>query len=244
LLKELGSAAGTVDADLKRVLTDNQASIDKMSNSWDRLKKSVGETIAPRLRVSWIPFRVVWTVRRQSMRAWKRRQGKGLVGSHRLGPTSSEAEKDSMAWVGGYRTKEQRNLISAYGAYGKMRSEAPAYRMPRETLPDVGPVVTTRDGQVIPAAAASQAGAAVPLPIDKPNQTDMAIARQDAERWALNNDLRREGIGSTRGSAPMAAVSSDGISARPGRAFPICRFFSPSLNRPARNPLRPGKGRR
>lgn len=218
LLKELGSAAGTVDADLKRVLTDNQASIDKMSNSWDRLKKSVGETIAP--AASGVMDTVSGGLDRgAAVNAGLEKTGKakGWWARTAWGVTSSEAEKDSMAWVGGYRTEEQRNLISAYGAYGKMRSEAPAYRMPRETLPDVGPVVTTRDGQVIPAAAASQAGAAVPLPIDKPNQTDMAIARQDAERRALNSDMRREGIGPTRGSAPMAAVSSDGISARPGQ---------------------------
>ena len=43
----LNKSGGTVDRNLKRVLDDTQASIDRMANSWGRLKQEFGETIAP-----------------------------------------------------------------------------------------------------------------------------------------------------------------------------------------------------
>jgi len=176
LLKELGSAAGTVGVDLKRVLDDSQGSIDRMANSWDRLKTSLGETIAP------TAASVMDTVsgsldRASAVNAGLEKTGKakGWWARTGWGITSSEAEKDSMAWVGGYRTEEQRAAIAGYDAYAKSRAAAPAYSMPRKTLPDLGPVVRTRDGQVI--------GATAPAPVAVPmDPTDVAINRSDAHR--------------------------------------------------------------
>ncbi|MGO7778231.1 hypothetical protein ACC741_37430, partial [Rhizobium johnstonii] len=38
---------GTVMRDVGRVLTDTQSKIDQLAGSWDKLKLSMGETIAP-----------------------------------------------------------------------------------------------------------------------------------------------------------------------------------------------------
>lgn len=202
LLNELGSAAGTVGTDLKRVLDDSQGSIDRMSNSFTRLRTTIGEAIAP--VASGMMDRISGGIDRASAvnaglektgkaRGWWARTGWGI--------TSSEAEKDSMAWVGGYRTDAQRATIAGYGAYAKSRSDAPAYRMPRDTLPDVGPVVRTRDGTVVPVSAAA---ASVPTPSSRPDDFEMALAAQDAARQA-------------RGGGGRPAAVADSGSVRPGQ---------------------------
>jgi TP901 family phage tail tape measure protein len=199
LLKELGSAAGTVGVDLKRVLDDSQGSIDGLANSWDRLKTSLGETIAP--PAASVMDAVSGSLDRASaVNAGLEKTGKakGWWARTGWGITSSEAEKDSMAWAGGYRTEEQRAAIAGYGAYAKSRASAPAFSMPRKTLPDVGPVVRTRDGGVIGATAP----AAVPVPLDP---TDVAISRSDAER----------GYSLSAGSASVPRP--DNVSVRPGQ---------------------------
>jgi len=200
LLGELGSAAGTVGVDLKRVLEDSQGSIDRMSNSWDRLKTSFGETIAP--TAAGAMEAVSGSLDRSSaINAGLEKTGaaKGWWARTGWGVTSSEADKDSMAWVGGYRTDAQRNTIAGYGAYAASRSSAPSV-----------PVART------PPVTVSGNGASVPLPVFRPNETDMAIDRRDAERISINSDMRREGIDPLRGSVP-ASVVGDGISLRPGQ---------------------------
>ena len=198
LLKELGSAAGTVGVDLKRVLDDSQGSIDRMANSWDRLKTSLGETIAP--PAASVMDAVSGSLDRASaVNAGLEKTGKakGWWARTGWGITSSEAEKDSMAWVGGYRTEEQRAAIAGYDAYAKSRAAAPAFSMPRKTLPDLGPVVRARDGQVI--GATPSAPVAVPM-----DPTDVAINRSDAQR--------RYSISSGSPSAPQP----DNVSVRQG----------------------------
>jgi hypothetical protein len=43
----LANSVGTVNADIQRLGTDGQASIDRMSNAWKNLKRELGETVAP-----------------------------------------------------------------------------------------------------------------------------------------------------------------------------------------------------
>jgi hypothetical protein len=198
LLKELGSAAGTVGVDLKRVLDDSQGSMDRMANSWERLKTSLGETIAP--PAANVMDAVSGSLDRASaVNAGLEKTGaaKGWWARTGWGVTSSEAEKDSMAWVGGYRTEEQRAAIAGYDAYAKSRVAAPAFSVPRKSLPDVGPVVRTRDGGVI--------GATAPAPVRVPlDPTDVAITRSDASR------------GYTIESASAGVAQPDNLSVRPG----------------------------
>ena len=47
LVVELNNALGTVSGDLKRIGEDGQASIDRLANSWQALKQSIGEGLAP-----------------------------------------------------------------------------------------------------------------------------------------------------------------------------------------------------
>jgi len=207
LLKELASATGTVAKDQARVLADTQAGIDRMANSWDRLKTSLGETIAPPA-AGVMDYISGGIDRASAVNAGLEKTGtaKGWWARTGWGVTSSEAQKDSMAWVGGYRTDAQRAAIASYGAYAKSRSEAPAFRMPRETLPDTGPLVRARDGTVISAAAAAAGGSRIPLPAVKPNQTDMAIEAQDAARgWTPGQN------------ASMAGAPAGDASLRPGQ---------------------------
>lgn len=199
LLNELGSSAGTVFGDVNRVLKDTQSSMDRMGNSWERLTTSLGEKIAP-------PAIAVMDAvsgsldRGGAINAGLEKKGVKNWSLDRMAwqLSASEADKDSMAWVGGYRTEEQRAAIAGYDAYAKSRAAAPAYSMPRKTLPDLGPVVRTRDGQVIGATVP----AAIPVPMDP---TDVAIGRSDARR------------GYAIGSASAGSPQPDNLSVRPGQ---------------------------
>ncbi|WP_052161064.1 phage tail tape measure protein [Hoeflea sp. BAL378] len=221
LLKELGSAAGTVDADLRRVLEDKQASIDRMANSWEKLKISLGETIAPPVAGA-MDYVSGGLDRAAAINSALEQNGaaKGWWARTGWGVTSSDAEKDSMAWRGGYRSEEDRKIIGAYSVYGEMRDAALGTAVlngpaPDRSMPAAGPLVTTRDGVTYAAAGSMQTGAAVPLPMTRPDPVDIAIERRDAERMALDTDMRREGISLLRGAPPVVAQSSDGVSARP-----------------------------
>lgn len=206
LFGELGSAAGTVAKDLARVTDDSQASIDRMTNAWDRFKTSLGEKVAPGVTTV-LDKLVDNTDRKTAMDRQLEKEGKGFLAREAwymansplfAGGDQSTAAYGSKAWQGGYRTDEDRKKIAGYAAYGDSRSAAPAFRMPSKTMPDVGPVITTRDNEVLAPTAPPQASGAIPLPAAKPDQTEMAIERRDAERRAINDDMRREGIGQTQ----------------------------------------------
>lgn len=199
LLKELGSAAGTVFGDVNRVLKDTQSSIDRMGNSWERLTTALGEKIAPPA------IGVMDSVsdsldKGAAINAGLEKKGVENWSLDRMAwqLSASEADKDSMAWVGGYRTEEQRAHIAAYAAKGEWRAAG-------GSLTAAAPPVST--AMATPAAIN---GAPVPLPVKRPSGTDVAIDAQDASRGYR----MRSG-----GRAPVP-VPPDNLSVRHGQSVP------------------------
>lgn len=110
------NAAGTVDRDFRRVSANVQASIDDMSNSWDRFVKSVGQTVAPGI----VPVLDGMSGNLDFHRAVETGLASSGVGvDEAAGLTQSQ--RRHYAWVGGYRTKEQKNQIDAYRQYRDSR---------------------------------------------------------------------------------------------------------------------------
>lgn len=107
---------GTVFRDLERVVSDTQASIDRMSNSWEKLKTSFGGAIAPAATVA---MDTVSNAIDQSsaQKAALEKQGKGFWSVEQwllpikeyaafLGSDSARRELDELALEGGYRDAE------------------------------------------------------------------------------------------------------------------------------------------
>jgi hypothetical protein len=177
-----------------------KSSIDRMANSWERLKTtSLGEKIAP-------PAIAVMDAisgsldRGGAINAGLEKKGVKNWSLDRMAwqLSASEAEKDSMAWVGGYRTEEQRAAIAAYAAKGE-------WRAPGGSLATAAPPMP-----VVIAPPATINGAAVPLPLARPNETDMAIDAQDAAR----------GYGMRSGGVASVPTLPDNLSVRPGQVVP------------------------
>ncbi|MGV2049015.1 phage tail tape measure protein [Agrobacterium sp. 22-209-1] len=95
---------GTVFRDVNRVFSDTQATIDRMSSSWEKLKTSLGENVA----TSGATDLMDWGTKNldyatavnkgledSGVKGWWARTGFGV--------TSSQLEKDEMAVKGGYK---------------------------------------------------------------------------------------------------------------------------------------------
>lgn len=114
-LKVMNSAEvdGTVFRDLNRVMSDTQASIDRMANSWERLKTSLGGAIAP---VAAPAMDAVSSTldKRGAIRRGLEKQGMTSVIDREawmlkelpFGAFSSSREADRMAIAGGYRDRQ------------------------------------------------------------------------------------------------------------------------------------------
>lgn len=96
---------GTVFRDINRVMSDTQASIDRMSNSWERLKNSFGAAIAP------VATEGMDAVSKSldyhgSVNAGLEKSGvKGFWERTKFGLTSSDDEKMRMAIIGDYKNR-------------------------------------------------------------------------------------------------------------------------------------------
>lgn len=216
LFKELGSAAGTVGIDLKRVFDDSQGSIDRMANSWDRLKTSFGETIAP--AAAGVMDSISGSIDRASaVNAGLEKTGtaKGWWARTGWGISSSDAEKDSMAWVGGYRTDEQRAAIAAYSTYRDSAAAAPSDSLIRTTEETEAMLreVWGRGPQEAVAPMPERIPGAVPIPQARPSDFDVALAAQDAAR--NRGDVRVEAYAASRTSLGALADADGNISLRP-----------------------------
>ena len=187
LLKALGNAAGTVYGDVNRVLKDSQSSIDRMANSWDRLKTSFGETIAPTASTAMETISSSLD-RSSAINAALEKTGtaKGWWARSHWGITSSEAEKDSMAWVGGYRTDQQRALIAQHKDYRDAASAAPSVPVTRtpEEMAAMRAEVWGSVPQNVVAPMPAHVRGTIPIPQARPDPTDAAIDTQDAVRAA------------------------------------------------------------
>lgn len=122
----LGEAAGTVRGDIKKLSEDAQSDLDRLGNSWDRLKKSFGkglvelgvgkgmETVANALDEGFA-FRA----------GLRKMQERGQITAMQafLAPTDSTLAHNAK-WIGGWRTPEERRAIAGYGEYAKSRAAA------------------------------------------------------------------------------------------------------------------------
>ncbi|MEJ1928856.1 phage tail tape measure protein [Nostoc sp. NIES-2111] len=107
-LKVMNSAEvdGTVFRDLNRVMSDTQASIDRMSNSWERLKNSFGSAVAPVASEGMDALSSSLDYH-GSVNAGLEKSGvKGFWERTKFGLTSSADEKMRMAIIGGYKDRE------------------------------------------------------------------------------------------------------------------------------------------
>ena len=107
-LKVMNSAEvdGTVFRDTQRVMADTQAAIDRMANSWERLKNSFGSAASP------IASDAMDAVAKSldyhgSVNAGLEKSGvKGFWERTKFGLSSSDDEKMRMAIIGGYKDRE------------------------------------------------------------------------------------------------------------------------------------------
>jgi TP901 family phage tail tape measure protein len=96
---------GSVFRDLNRVMSDTQASIDRMSNSWDRLKNSFGSAAAP-LATDAMDAVSKSLDYHGSVNAGLEKSGvKGFWERTKFGLSSSDDEKMRMAIIGGYKDR-------------------------------------------------------------------------------------------------------------------------------------------
>lgn len=125
---------GTVFRDLNRVMSDTQASIDRMSNSWERLKTSLGGAIAP-VAAPAMDAASGAIDKRSAIRRGLEKQGMTSVIDREawmlkelpLGVFSSSREADRMAMAGGYR---DRDFLLNYRA-GTEAAKEDAFNVPR-----------------------------------------------------------------------------------------------------------------
>lgn len=190
LFEELGDAAGSVNADIKKLATDGQADIDHLANSWDRLKKSVGKGImdaGAADAMSGIANSIDYA---GAVNAGLDKSGvNGFWARSKWGVMHGQSAKDGMAWRGGYRSDEQRKMIDAYGDYGAGRTAA----HPIAKLGDgVMPLPTARPGFAdqhgIPSPAYPSSAPNIPLPPGRGPQTPFlaGASPRDAERASMD----------------------------------------------------------
>lgn len=174
------NAPSVLDKNVGNILADTQTKLDKLGGSLTKLLRDTGGALADLGLGELMDATSDGISYSGAVNRGLERTGRAHGWTERTawGLTSSAADKRSMAWVGGYRTDEERKAIAAYGDYGQSRAAAPAFVMPRKTLPETGPVITTREGQRLAAAVA----AAAPLPGVRPDPTDMAITQSDTRR--------------------------------------------------------------
>ena len=219
-LNALGNAAGTVQGDIDRLATNTQASIDKMANSWDRLKTSIGGTIAPTASAGMDA--VSNTIENQAaMDRGFAKMGMGFFESRfwsMMNAGNPEALK-SVFWLGGGRTEWDKKRIAGYrqGADARIGADTPnlpdGVSYQERGLPETGPVIRTRDGKLLSVSEAAAASA--PVPAARPSEFEMELARQEAAR--ARSDVRTEAYVAARTPLAVPADADGNISLRPNQ---------------------------
>jgi TP901 family phage tail tape measure protein len=135
-LKVMNSAEvdGTVFRDVNRVMSDTQASIDRMSNSWERLKTSLGGAIAPIAAPAMDAVSsdldkggaIRRGLQKQGMSSFFDREA-WMLREMPLGAFSSSRDADRMAMAGGYR---DRDFLLDYRA-GTEANKDDAFNVPQ-----------------------------------------------------------------------------------------------------------------
>ncbi len=156
---------GTVFRDVNRIFGDTQASIDRMSNSWEKLKTSMGESVAPAV-TPLMDGGVKQLDRYNARQRGMEKRGWGWF-RRNLGVISSQEEMD-LAYEGGYRDEK---FLGEYWAsrYGAGRDDP---RRPRASTGRQGRAVVIGDfpggghgytNQSLPAGSA-------PVPMPRPRE--------------------------------------------------------------------------
>lgn len=123
----LGDAAGTVNSDIKRLNQDAQSDIDRLANSWERLKTSVGQGMVEfgvgqgmNAVANAVDEGVAFRAGLRKMRE----RGQITALQAFLAPTDPILTHNAK-WLGGHRTEADRKAIAAYGEYAASRASAP-----------------------------------------------------------------------------------------------------------------------
>ncbi|NEJ81802.1 phage tail tape measure protein [Rhizobium leguminosarum] len=154
---------GTVMRDVGRVLTDTQSKIDQLAGSWDKLKLSMGETIAPAASAVMDSVSRGLDFNNAKDEGAKKRGYSWL--KRNLGFTTEDDAND-LAYEGGYRNEEwlksyQQNRYSR----GKVKSSTGRQGVPI----------------VIPEFPGSS-GSGIPVPMSRPSAGPIVSPLSDMQR--------------------------------------------------------------
>lgn len=138
---ELGSAAGTVDADLNRLLRNAETGFVRIGNSWDKLKQSIGEGLVSAGAADLMDSASGRIDKEIAITKAHRKAGRGFAAATWWNTTHSQQQIDALAWGEGYRSVADQRAIEGYRTYGASRAAAPeGPRLP----PGAVPVPTAR----------------------------------------------------------------------------------------------------
>ncbi|NEJ46609.1 phage tail tape measure protein [Rhizobium leguminosarum] len=154
---------GTVMRDVGRVLTDTQSKIDQLAGSWDKLKLSMGETIAPAASAVMDSLSKGLDFNNAKEEGAKKRGYSWL--RRNLGFTTEDDAND-LAYEGGYRNEEwlkayQQNRYSR----GKVRPSTGRQGMPI-SLPEFP----------------GSSGSGIPVPTSRPSAAPIVSPLSDMQR--------------------------------------------------------------
>lgn len=188
-MKELGNATGTVKADLDRLANDAQSSLDKIGNSWTRLKQSFGSGFVDAGATDLMDSVSGAIDYASAVNKGLEQNGvHGFWDRTKWGLTHGDIDKRQMARAGGYRTPDERR----YAAYGEAYGKALDRTRAEAALPP--PVARGKNGMPVhpplPTPRPDPNAAAMPIvvpPAAVPATKPFAAGRspRDAERDSM-----------------------------------------------------------
>lgn len=166
---------GSTLRDFFRIIDDNQAKIDRMSNGWREFKASIGGGVAPAVGGT-LEGMTEDVERMKAVRRGLDMEGtKGFWAQERAllsnavgniaHPEIAQARENNLAWRGGYRTDEDRQLIAAHNEFRSAREN--------------GRAIAPADASAIAAIAPRRSSPAQPRPDDR--RPDHAITWAEKE---------------------------------------------------------------
>lgn len=162
---DMSNAAGTVAADMERFSNDAQASLDTLSNAWDRLAASSGKAIVTMGGASAMDWASDRIDRNISLSEHLQKGGMGFLDRTNWFSRFHKADaatQQRMQWEAGYVTDGQREAIDAFGEDLARRhieaSVTPRRPADKAGYPIEGPIPTRRPDPASAAARDRSAG--------------------------------------------------------------------------------------
>jgi TP901 family phage tail tape measure protein len=125
--KAFSNVDGTTMRAVGQILSDTEAKLDRMASSWDKFKTSLGKAVVSTGATDAMDYVSNSAERAAAVNAGLEKNGvHGFLARSWWGVTHGDADKDAMAWAGGYRTEEQRRSVAAYQEYSKSRNAGAA----------------------------------------------------------------------------------------------------------------------